>query len=158
TQEQVMQYYKSRYVPNNLTFIVVGDVDGEKVHQQLADFFKRYPEKSLKPVFVPEEPPQLGRREAHNEFATELTRLSLAWHIPEITNPDVPALDLLSPILGEGRSSRLFRRVREQAGLAFSLSAFSSTRVDPGLLGVVASLNPRNREAPRNLLFRSVAE
>src|SRR5204863_1256533 len=122
TQEQVMQYYKSRYVPNNLTFIVAGDVDGEKVHQQLADFFKRYPEKSLKPVFVPEEPPQLGRREAHNEFATELTRLSLAWHIPEITNPDVPALDLLSTILGEGRSSRLYRRVREQAGLAFSVS------------------------------------
>jgi len=37
-----MQYYKSRYVPNNLTFIVVGDVDGEKVHEQLADFFKSY--------------------------------------------------------------------------------------------------------------------
>src|SRR5437867_1112735 len=38
SQEQVMQYYKSRYVPNNLTFIVVGDVDAERVHQQLADF------------------------------------------------------------------------------------------------------------------------
>src|SRR5436853_5013564 len=44
TQEQVMQYYKSRYVPNNLTFIVVGDVDGEKVHQQLVELFKSYPE------------------------------------------------------------------------------------------------------------------
>jgi zinc protease len=39
TQEQVMQYYKTRYIPNNLTFVVVGDVDGEKVRQQLADFF-----------------------------------------------------------------------------------------------------------------------
>ncbi|HLW34161.1 MAG TPA: pitrilysin family protein, partial [Chthoniobacterales bacterium] len=47
TQEQVMQYYKSRYVPNNLTFIVVGDVDAEKIHRQIADFFKAYPEKSL---------------------------------------------------------------------------------------------------------------
>src|SRR5947207_4431391 len=35
TQEQVMQYYKSRYVPNNLTFIVVGDVDAGKIHPQL---------------------------------------------------------------------------------------------------------------------------
>src|SRR5437763_628618 len=124
TQEQVMQYYKSRYVPNNLTFIVVGDVDAEKVHQQLADFFKSYPEKSLKPVFVPEEPPQLGRREVHNEFATELARLSLAWHIPEITHPDVPALDLLSLILGEGRSSRLYRRVLGGIGLRFRLLSF----------------------------------
>src|SRR5246500_4729796 len=60
TQEQVMQYYKARYVPNNLIFIVAGDVDSEKVHQQLAELFKSYPEKSLKPVFIPEELPQLG--------------------------------------------------------------------------------------------------
>ena len=94
TQEQVMQYYKTRYVPNNLTFVVVGDVDAQKVRQQLTELFKPYPEKSLQPVFIPAEPPQLGRREVHQEFATELTHLSLAWHIPEVTNPDVPALDL----------------------------------------------------------------
>src|SRR6202035_5146497 len=158
SQEQVMQYYKTRYVPNNLTFIVVGDVDAEKIHQQLADFFKSYPEKSLKPVFVPEEPPQLGRREVHNEFATELTRLSLAWHIPEITHPDVPALDLLSGILGEGRSSRLYRRVREQAGLAFSVSAFSYTPGDPGLLGVDATVDPKKRDATQQLVLQMIAE
>src|SRR5262245_39979706 len=56
TRGQVMDYYKSRYVPNNLTFIVVGDVDAEKVHQQLLTLFKDYPEKSLQPVFIPREP------------------------------------------------------------------------------------------------------
>src|SRR5260370_15121491 len=156
TQEQVMQYYKSRYVPNNLTFIVVGDVDAEKIHQQLAEFFKSYPEKSLKPVFISEEPPQLGRREVHNEFATELTRLSLAWHIPEITHPDVPAVDLLSTILGDGRSSRLYRRVREEAGLAFAVSAFSYTPGDPGLLGVDATVDPRKREAAQRLILQII--
>ena len=158
TQEQVMQYYKTRYVPNNLTFIVAGDVDPEKVHQQLADFFKAYPEKSLKPVFIPEEPPQLGRREVHNEFATELTRLSLAWHIPEITHPDVPALDLLSTILGDGRSSRLYRRVREEAGLAFAVSAFSYTPGDPGLLGIDATVDPKKREAAQQLILQIISE
>src|SRR5438128_1781981 len=68
TQEQVMQYYKTRYVPNNLTFVVVGDVDAAKVREQIAKFFEAYPEKSLKPAFIPPEPPQLGRREVHNEF------------------------------------------------------------------------------------------
>src|SRR6266705_948917 len=158
TQEQVMQYYKTRYVPNNLTFIVAGDVDPEKVRQQLADFFKAYPEKSLKPVFIPEEPPQLGRREVHNEFATELTRLSLAWHIPEITHPDVPALDLLSTILGEGPSSRLYRRVREESGLAFGVSAFSYTPGDPGLLGVDATVDPKKREATEKLILQIITE
>jgi zinc protease len=158
TQEQVIQYYKRRYVPNNLTFVVVGDVDGEKVHQQLSNFFKDYPEQSLKPIFIPPEPPQLGRREVHNEFATELTRLSLAWHIPEVSHPDVPALDLLSGILGDGRSSRLYRRVREEAGLAYGVSAFSYTPGDPGLFGIDATLDPKNREATQEMILRLLEE
>src|SRR5467141_643541 len=158
TQEQVMQYYKTRYVPNNLTFLVVGDVDAEKVRQQLTELFAPYPEKSLKPVFVPAELPQLGRREVHQEFSTELTHLSLAWHIPEVTNPDVPALDLLSTILGDGRSSRLYRRVREEAGLAFGISAFSYTPGDPGLFGIDATVDPKKREAAEQLALSIVDE
>src|SRR5207253_2890732 len=117
-----------------------------------------YPEQSVKPVFIPAEPPQLGRREAHQEFVTELTHLSLAWHIPEVTSPDVPALDLLSTILGDGRSSRLYRRVREEAGLAFRISAFSYTPGDPGLFGIDATLDPRKREAAEQLALRIVDE
>src|SRR5438105_1905684 len=158
TQEQVVQYYKTRYVPNNLTFVVVGDVDAEKVRQQLAEAFKSYPEKSLKPVFVPAEPPQLGRREVHQEFSTELTHLSLAWHIPEVTNPDVPALDLLSTILGDGRSSRLYRRVREEAGLAFSISVIYYQPGDPGLFGIDATVDPKKREAAEQLVMGIVDE
>src|SRR4030095_11565523 len=79
TQEQVMQYYKTRYVPNNLTFVVVGDVDADKVRQQLRNLLKSYPEKSLKPVFIPPEPPQFGPRKGPREFPTELTHLGMAW-------------------------------------------------------------------------------
>src|SRR5438552_7959616 len=158
TQEQVMQYYKTRYVPNNLTFLVVGDVDAQKVRQQLTQLFKPYPEKSLQPVFVPAEPPQLGRREVHQEFSTELTHVSFAWHIPEVTNPDVPALDLLSTVLGDGRSSRLYRRVREEAGLAFGISAFSYTPGDPGLFGIDATVDPKKRDAAEQLALHIVDE
>ena len=158
TQEQVMAYYKSRYVPNNMTFVVVGDVDAQVVHDQLATFFKEHPAKSLKPLFIPEEPPQLGFREMHQEFETELTRLSLAWHIPEINHPDVPALDLLSTILGDGRSSRLYRRVREQAGLAFGVSAYSYTPGDPGILGIDATTEPEKRDATQQLVLEIVEE
>ena len=158
TQEDVMRYYKTRYVPNNLTFIVVGDVDADAVYQQFDAFFKDYPAKSLQPVYIPSEPPQLGPRVVHQEFETELTRLSLAWHIPEITHPDVPALDLLSTILGDGRSSRLYRRVREEAGLAFGVSAFSYTPGDPGLLGIDATVEPAKREATQELVLKILEE
>jgi zinc protease len=158
TRDQVMQYYRARYVPNNLTFIVVGDVEAEAVYQQLTDLFKDHPGKSLQPVFIPTEPPQLGRREVHQEFVTELSRLSLSWHIPEITHPDVPALDLLSTILGDGRSSRLYRKLREETGLAYGVSAFSYTPGDPGLLGIDATVELKNRDAARDLVLKIVDE
>jgi zinc protease len=158
TRDQVMQYYRARYVPNNLTFIVVGDVQADAVYQQLTALFKDHPAKSLQPVFIPSEPPQLGRREVHQEFVTELSRLSLSWHIPEITHPDVPALDLLSTILGDGRSSRLYRRLREETGLAYGVSAFSYTPGDPGLLGIDATVELENRDAARDLVLKIIDE
>src|SRR5205814_718212 len=158
TSDDVMRYYRARYIPNNLTFIVVGDVNADAITKQLADFFKDYPAKSLTPVFIPSEPPQLGRREMDQEFVTELTRLSLAWHIPEITHPDVPALDLLSTILGDGRSSRLYRKLREETGLAYGVSAFSYTPGDPGLLGIDATVEPENRREAQEAILQIVGE
>lgn len=158
TREHVFEYYKTRYVPNNLTFVVVGDVDAKQVHEQLAGLFEAHPAKSLKPLYIPPEPPQLGLREMHQEFGTELTRLTLSWHVPEITHPDVPALDLLSTILGDGRSSRLYRRVRDEAGLAFGVSAFSYTPGQPGILGIDATTEPAKREATQQLVLQIIDE
>ncbi|MBA3544330.1 MAG: insulinase family protein [Chthoniobacterales bacterium] len=158
TQQDVVEYYRSRYVPNNLTFVVVGDVDAGEVYQQLAQYFEAYPARALEPRYIPQEPAQQGRREVNEEFATELTRLALAWHVPEITHPDVPALDLLSTILGDGRSSRLYRKVREEAGLVFGIAAFSYTPGDPGVLGVDATLDPESRVEAERLILQIVAE
>ena len=158
TQEEVVEYYRARYVPNNLTFVVAGDVDAAAVYAQLEKYFSAYPARSLAPGYIAQEPPQQGRREVNEEFATELTRLALAWHVPEITHPDVPALDLLSTILGAGRSSRLYRRVREETGLVFGISAFSYTPGDPGLLGIDAALEPENRVEAERLILEIVTE
>jgi len=147
TRDDVMAYYKARYVPNNIFFVIVGDVDADKVHDQLAEFFSNYPRQTLTPVFIPQEPLQLGRREEHKEFATELTRLEMAWHIPEVAHPDVPALDLLSVILGGGRSSRFYRIIREQKSLAHAVHAWCYTPGQPGLFGVDATLDPEKRAA-----------
>ena len=157
-QQDVLEYYQTRYVPNNLTFVVVGDVDAGEVHAQLEKYFADYPARSLEPVYVPQEPLQQGRREAHEEFPTELTRLALVWHVPELTHPDVPALDLLSTILGDGRSSRLYRTVREVAGLAYGISAFSYTPGDPGVLGIDATLDPMHRKEAERAILQIVAD
>lgn len=147
TRDDVMRYYKERYVPNNLTFVVVGDVDASAVEAQLAEAFRDHPRRTLKPVFIPQEPKQHGRRDRHEEFPTEFTRLDLVWHIPALTHPDTPVLDLLSTVIGQGRSSRLYREIREDRSLVHEIVAFSYTPCDPGLFGVGATLDPDKREA-----------
>ena len=153
TRDDVMAYYKARYIPNNMFFVVSGDVDAQAVHDQLAAAFANHPRQPLAPVFLPQEPPQLGRREAHIDFPTELTRLEIAWHIPELTHPDVPALDLLALILGDGRSSRLYRRVREELALVHGIHAWCYTPGQPGLFGIEAMLDPEKRDATLKELF-----
>ncbi len=147
TREDLHEYYKARYVPNNVFFVVVGDVDAEAIHAQLAAFFEKHPRCPLADVFMPSEPLQLGRRECHTEIETELTRLGITWHVPEVTHPDMPALDLLATVLGGGRSSRLYRRLREDLALVHSVDAWCYTPAQGGLFGVDAMLDPEQRVA-----------
>ncbi len=158
TRNDVISYYKARYVPNNLFFVVTGDVDAQRVHDLLAAAFEKHPRRALAPVYIPQEPPQLGRREAHMVFPTELTRLEMAWHTPDLTHPDVPALDLLALILGDGRSSRLYRRVREELALVHGIHAWCYTPGQPGLFGIEAMLDPENREATLREIFAILDE
>jgi zinc protease len=158
TRDQVMAYYKARYVPNNLTFVVVGDVSAAAVLAQLETIFERYPRAALPPVYLPKEPPQLGRRETHREFPTELSRVVASWHIPCVTHPDIPAVDVLATVLGEGRSSRLYRIVREKLKLAHSISAFSYVPSEPGIFGIEATTDPDKRLATEAAALEIIGE
>jgi zinc protease len=157
-RDDVMAYYQARYVPNNMFFVIAGDVDAARVHEQITALFADHPRRSVTPVFIPAEPSQLGRRESHVEFATELTRLHMAWHVPELTHPDVPALDVLAVVLGSGRSSRLYKRLREDAGLVHSVDAWCYAPGQPGLFGVDAILDPEKRAQVQAEVLAMIAE
>ncbi len=156
TRADVFEYYKKRYVPNNLFLIVVGDVDPQAVHNQVLDLFGQLPRATLEPIFLPDEPRQLGRRERHEEFATDLTRLQIAWPTPGITHPDMPALQILSEILGGGRSSRLYLGVREKLGLAHEVGAYSYTPAGPGLFLLSALADPDKRASLTEALLAEI--
>lgn len=146
TRDDVMEYYKKMYVPQNITFVIVGDVDSHAVEakvRELAAGWKRGP---LPAPQIEPEPPQLSMREVNQESNVELTRLNMAWHIPDLTNPDVPALDVMSLILGQGRSSRLYQQIREEKSLVKSISAFAYTPGYPGIFGVSAICDPDKRQ------------
>ncbi|WP_349775322.1 M16 family metallopeptidase [Geitlerinema calcuttense] len=158
TRDDVMEYYKKMYVPQNITFVIVGDVDSHAVEakvRELAAGWKRGP---LPPPLIEAEPPQLSMHEVNQESNVQLTRLNLAFHIPDLTNPDVPALDVLSLILGQGRSSRLYQEIREKRELVKSISAFAYTPGYPGLFGVAAICEPDKRAAAQSAILEMIEQ
>jgi zinc protease len=158
TRDEVMAYYKARYVPNNMFFVVAGDVDADAVYTQIEALFAGRPRAALPPVFIPQEPPQLGRRELHREFATELTRMHLAWHVPDATHPDIAVLDVLAMVLGHGRSARLYRKLREELALVHGVDAWCYAPGQAGLWGVDAVLDPEKREQVQEEILRALDE
>jgi len=147
TRDDVVAYYKKHYVPNNLVFVVVGDVDAAKVEQELRDQTKDFAMGAVEPAFVPAEPPQLSLRERHEEMPTQLSQIDLAWHIPSVTDPDVYPLDVLAIVLGQGNSSRLYRELRQKRGLVHAIGAGSYTPGYPGIFNIHADADPDKREA-----------
>ena len=142
TRDDVLRYYKSRYVPNNLTFVVTGDVDAKKIHEELGKYFESANRQALEPVLIVNEPEQMGRREKHEEFPTELSRLTMAWRIPGLTNSDTPALEILGEILGGGKSSRLNREIRERKQIAHSATAGMFSLQNEGVFVMQAVTDP----------------
>ncbi len=142
TRQQVLDYYHRFYVPDNVTFIVVGDVDPRVVRDELEQLTRNVPRRSAPEVFIPSEPRQLGRRENHQPFPTEGARMYMSFHIPGITSPDMFPLDVLAQIAGEGNSSRLHRELVQRRNVLQDIGAFSYTPVQSGLWGIAATFRP----------------
>jgi len=147
TRDDVVAYYRANYVPNNLVFAVVGDIDAEAVIARLRELTKDFKRAPVAPLYVPAEPPQLSARERHEEAPIQLSHINLAWHIPAVTHPDVYPLDVLAIIAGNGRSSRLYREVRQRKGLVHSIDCGAYTPRHPGIFGVEAEADPDKRDA-----------
>lgn len=158
TRDDLAAYYRERYAPNNIFFVIVGAVEAGAVRSRLAELFEKHPRRPLADVLIPREAGQLGRREQHKEFDTELTRMNLAWHVPAITHRDLPALNVLSTVLGSGRSALLYRRLREDLGIVHGVDAWCYTPASAGLFGIDALLDPDKAGDVRHELLTMVGE
>jgi zinc protease len=133
SREDLVAYYRARYVPNNLVVVVAGGVEPGATLGEIQKHFGAAPRQRLAPVVVMDEPAQLAPRSLHRFEEVELTRAGLAWQSPGITHPDAPLLDLLATILGGGDSSVLWQSIREKARLVHTIDAHSWT---PGSVGL----------------------
>ena len=145
-REDLLEYYRSRYVPNNLVVVVVGAVDPSVVRAEAERCFGGVPRGRLAPVLVPSEEAQLAGRALHLREPVELTRAGMAWRVPGLTHRDAPLLDLLSTILGNGDSSLLWVRLRDDKRLVHSIDAHCWNPGEVGLFYISFTCDPDKRE------------
>ncbi|MEK7677171.1 MAG: pitrilysin family protein [Verrucomicrobiota bacterium] len=155
-REDVLAYYREKYVPNNLFFVVVGQIKAEAVEAQIRRAFAQAKARPLPPVVLPLEPRQTAQREVIEEGPIELGHFHFAWHIPDVRHSDVPALDVLATLLGNGHSSRLYQQAREKQGVVHSTDAWTYNHSQPGLLGLSAIVEPGKFESARTALLGEV--
>jgi zinc protease len=125
--QTIIDFYHERYVPNNQVFIVVGDVDTQRVLDEVAKQFAGTPRGRETYVAFEDEPEQLSPREAIMEMDGATYDLAFAWPTVKLSHPDLYALDLAAYILGEGESSRLVQRLKYGKQLVLGVNAISDT-------------------------------
>lgn len=139
THEDMLGYHRERYTTENTFLCISGDFDPDVILDFLTKTTQDIPRSFTSPAQVIHEPRQLGQRSRTESFAIPTTKLSMAWQVPELEHPDSAALELLSTVLGTGRSSRLYRNIRENTGLCHHIGAWCMTTPQlPGMFGVSA--------------------
>jgi zinc protease len=155
-QSDILDYYREKYSPNNVFFVIAGDVRPEEVLSQVREAYAKSKAKALPPMVLPEEPAQVAPREIIEEAPIELGHFHAAWHIPEVRHPDVTILDILAVILGHGRSSRLYQEIRETKGLVHHADAWTYNPGAPGLFGMSATIDAEKFTAARDAMFEEL--
>jgi zinc protease len=140
-RDAIYRYYKTHYGPNNATAVIVGDFDTEQALALIRKHFGGHaPIPAPAPVYTAE-PPQRGERRVVVRRAGSLPMVMLAWKAPAATDSDFYAMDVLTLVLGEGRTSRLYQALVETQ-LATRADAGNPSLHDPFLFYVSASARP----------------
>lgn len=118
TQADLRRYYRTYYMPNNATIVVVGPVNGPALVDQVAQTFGSIPAGETPEPLIPREPRQTGLRFTVVHKPAMLPVTMMAFHVPNFKSPDSYALTVLSTLLSGGRSSILYRTMVYQNAVA----------------------------------------
>lgn len=139
----VKAYFRAQYVPSNMVMVVAGNIDEREVEEAVVRFLGDMPAGTAGGWF-----PVLSRngaaRVAVREKATEQANICISYPSVALDHPDRFAVDLLSTILGEGMSSRLFLELREERALVYDIHCYPSEFRDTGSFTIFAGCDPEN--------------
>ena len=154
--DDIRAYYHEKYAPNNVFYVVAGDVKRDEVIAQIKTAYAKSKARALPPTLLLQEPKQTAPREIIEEAPIELGHLHFAWHTPELRHADVPILDVLAVLLGSGRSSRLYQQVRERQGVVHHADAWTYNPGSTGLFGMSAMVDADKFEAASDAMLAEI--
>jgi zinc protease len=143
TLEDLKAYYKTYYNPVNAILVVVGDFKKEELLPKIEKAFGSYP-KGVAPIQDRDkDPPQIGERRIFVKKEAQLPTILMAYHVPNLREPDSYVLEVIATILSGGKSSRLYQSLVREKRLVLSADAdHSLVSRDPSLFTLSADLLP----------------
>jgi len=140
-KEDLQKYFETYYAPNNGVVVMVGDLTLSEVKHLAQKYFEPIPaQKPPRPVHT-EEPEQLGERRLWITKDVSTAHIMIAYHVPETKSDDYYELDILSSILSDGRSSRLYNALVDEKQLAIRVFTYYPQSFDPNLFYFYAVCN-----------------
>jgi zinc protease len=141
TLDDVKHFFYTHYVPNNAVMVVGGNVTTEQIKQLSKKWFEPIPAGKAHVRNLPQEPVQTEARFLETVAEVPLNALYKVYHMPGRFSDDYYQADLLSDVLGRGKSSRLYQKLLKEKALFTGISAHATGSLDPGLLVISGSLN-----------------
>lgn len=141
TREDVLGYYRSRYVPSRVIVSIAGDVDPDQALDQARRVYGDWADGEAANDPSPAEPPHRQVRARTLRGDVSHAHLALGWHAVPPLHRDAPVLDLASAVLATGRGSWLYRELRDP-GLVTSAAAWYYGPTELGVFGAAAQFEP----------------
>lgn len=141
TLEDVRSFFYNHYAPNNAILAVVGDISFEEALRLSEKWFSPIEKRNIAPRCILPEPEQEAPR--YKEVVRDIPSDAIvkAYHMGRRCDADYQTCDLMSDILSNGRSSRLFRRLVMEKSLFTSIDASITGDIDAGLFLINGRLN-----------------
>ena len=152
--EDVKAFYNTSYNPANAVIAVAGNVKVDEVQSLAEKWFSSIKNNGENKRNLPDEPKQTEPRFLEIERDVPANVLYKAWKMHKRTHPDYHSVDLLSDILGNGKSSRLYRRLVMEKGIFTDIDCFITGNFDPGLFVITGrpSKGIKIKEAEKTLM------
>ncbi|QDH78830.1 insulinase family protein [Echinicola soli] len=133
-EEDIRSFYQYHYAPNNAILVVAGDVKETEVLEMAKKWFGPIPPVKTSPVAISEEPKQTQKRSLFHSADVPTDALYKAYHMPGRMQKGYLECDLITDILGFGRSSLLEQKLVKNTGIFASCNGYILGALDPGLM------------------------